>query len=581
MKITPQNKKLLLSRAFFLLFCVFCLGFTCSDTPFLTFHDAEANAFGTPVHGQRLLTGKQLDNSQLYLSLEDEADDFNDAVRLPESIRTGQYYIGQVNGNEYVMSFSSITDRTFEGQYYETSAGSIAYPQKFNGKYKKGKCILWHEGKKTVMKKLLLDTTDSTFSANYNIKKQEGALNFKRYRAPYFVTYKKRYHEEFFEYSVRKNVEYGKASGYWVSNPTSTKKYGKIIAEGLFSTLDKKELSLKMDLYFPEGDYLNARPLIMFIHGGGFYIGDKEDNPIVLWCQHYAKMGYVVASINYRMGFKPSKESIERCGYRATQDAHAAMRFLIHHKDQYHIDPNYIFVAGSSAGGITTLNLAFMRNANRPETSYGGVLLPDLGNIESSGNSLKENFNIRCICNMWGAVHDINVINNSRTSIISFHGDADKVVPYDYDVPFKDIKLGISKVFFNKMYGSAQIHKRAKALGYREELHTFPGLGHAPHTDENDKPTDKFWYIQQNMDRFFYKEFVPTELEITPVGGQQYTINATDYKQIHWRATGGVILSQNGNSVRVMWFGDASQHHLEASGYLKNGAIFYNKFTQE
>ena len=400
------------------------------------------------------------------------------------------------------------------------------------------------------------------------------AFSFGLYKEPEFKTFHKlnRYQNEYFEVEVEKDLKYGNANGYWVSRPDNSSNYAKIIASGVADAITKKDLDLRMDIYKPKDDYLNRRPVLLFIHGGGFYIGDKRDNPIVLWCKHFAKMGYVVASINYRMGFKAAKESIERCGYRAAQDAHAAMRYLIHYKDNLRIDPNYIFVAGSSAGGVTTLNLAFMRNGNRPESSHGGIILSDLGNIETSGNSFKETFHIRCIANMWGAVHDINMINNSQTSIISFHGNADQVVPYGTDVPFKDIKLGVSKIFFNKMYGSSPIHQRAKKLGYRQELHTFNGCGHAPHVDDNNKPTDKFYFIQEKMTDFFYKEFVPNTPTISHQNGQQYTANAGEFDSCYWRVTGGFILSQNGNTTRVVWQQDAKEKKLEMSGCLLNGA---------
>ena len=355
--------------------------------------------------------------------------------------------------------------------------------------------------------------------------------------------------------------------------------YGKIITSGIAKTISKKDFDLYMDIYLPKDDTMKQRPMVMFIHGGGFFIGDKRDNPIVLWCQHYAKMGYVAVSINYRMGFKPSKTSIERCGYSAAQDAHAAMRFLIHNKEKYRINPNYLFVAGSSAGGITTLNLAFMRNANRPESAEGGLFNEDLGNIESSGNSLKETFKIRCIANMWGSVHDINMINNAKISIISFHGDADKVVPYGADVPFKDLKLNISNLFFNKMYGSKAIHERAKKLGYREELHTFPGCGHAPHVDANNQPNEKFYFIQEKTTDFFYREFVPEEITIQPVTGQTYAVNATGISTCYWRITGGLILSTNKGTVRAVWLPNASERKLECMGRLENGAGFSAEYV--
>lgn len=51
------------------------------------------------------------------------------------------------------------------------------------------------------------------------------------------------------------------------------------------------------------------------------------------------------------MGFLlPYKDAIDCAGYRATQDANAALRYLMHHADFYRINPDLVFTWGSSAG---------------------------------------------------------------------------------------------------------------------------------------------------------------------------------------------------------------------------------------
>ena len=57
----------------------------------------------------------------------------------------------------------------------------------------------------------------------------------------------------------------------------------------------------KMDIYTPDGDTEINRPVILFMHGGSFYAGDKTDSYCVDFCTAFAKKGYVVASANYRL----------------------------------------------------------------------------------------------------------------------------------------------------------------------------------------------------------------------------------------------------------------------------------------
>ena len=51
--------------------------------------------------------------------------------------------------------------------------------------------------------------------------------------------------------------------------------------------------------------------------------------------------------------------------------------------------------ANAIGGSITAINLAFMRNKDRPQASYSSFMAEDLGNIETSGNNLRNKFRIK------------------------------------------------------------------------------------------------------------------------------------------------------------------------------------------
>ena len=56
----------------------------------------------------------------------------------------------------------------------------------------------------------------------------------------------------------------------------------------------------KYDLYVPANlDIGNAQQLILFIHGGSFNSGAKEDGEV--WCKYYASKGYIAASLDYSL----------------------------------------------------------------------------------------------------------------------------------------------------------------------------------------------------------------------------------------------------------------------------------------
>ena len=115
-----------------------------------------------------------------------------------------------------------------------------------------------------------------------------------------------------------------------------------------------------MDIYQPFDDTLSNRPVIIFMHPGSFLLGNNEVDDMVSLSNSSARRGYVACSINYRLGMNIlSSYSGERAVYRAVQDLSAAIRFLRENHSIYNINPDEIYVWGSSAGAMAGLHLAF------------------------------------------------------------------------------------------------------------------------------------------------------------------------------------------------------------------------------
>src|SRR3954469_9746638 len=62
---------------------------------------------------------------------------------------------------------------------------------------------------------------------------------------------------------------------------------------------DGNPVALKLDLYQPAGDTIAKRPALVWVHGGGFTMGDKGSGRGMT--TFFAKLGYVAVSINYRL----------------------------------------------------------------------------------------------------------------------------------------------------------------------------------------------------------------------------------------------------------------------------------------
>ncbi len=222
---------------------------------------------------------------------------------------------------------------------------------------------------------------------------------------------------------------------------------------------------LLMDVWYPSGanETLSERPFILLIHGGGFTSGNK--NFMSLECRRFAQKGYVAATINYRLGWDGNDPfGVILAAYRAQQDAMAALRYIVDNANTYEIDTNWVFIGGVSAGAITSLNTIFIN-----ETEWESVfpsIISDWGNLNTSGNSLTNTFDIKAVYNDCGMAFDVGINPADMVPIISFHGYLDNIVP-----------IGTA----DGTIGSAVIHDLLLANGVCSELTVDSLGGHCPH----------------------------------------------------------------------------------------------------
>ncbi|MBB4013786.1 alpha/beta hydrolase [Niveibacterium umoris] len=135
------------------------------------------------------------------------------------------------------------------------------------------------------------------------------------------------------------------------------------------SEIGTSELVLKLDVAVPPNATAGTpQPLVIWIHGGSFVGGSKEDHRED--AMTYARAGYVAATINYRL--TPDNEANPairvRAIQQATEDAMNAIRYLRANAATYHIDPNRVATIGTSAGGGISLI-----NAIEADTLAGSV----------------------------------------------------------------------------------------------------------------------------------------------------------------------------------------------------------------
>ena len=220
------------------------------------------------------------------------------------------------------------------------------------------------------------------------------------------------------------------------------------------------DIDLHMDIYEPEGDTMDDRPVIIFAHSGSFFLGSKDAQDMVELCKESARRGYVAISMEYRLGLNIlSSYSGERAVYRGIQDGSAIIRFLREYHDEFNINPEKIFLWGSSAGSFIGLHLAYLEDSERPLSTFGNDFDPDLGCIDCEGNTFIHSNKPAAVVSMWGAISDLEFIDSyENIPVALFHGTNDIVVPYDEGYPFT---LGIT---LPVVYGSSKISEKMNSF---------------------------------------------------------------------------------------------------------------------
>lgn len=242
--------------------------------------------------------------------------------------------------------------------------------------------------------------------------------------------------------------------------------------------------SLMLDISQPTDDIPPecGRPLAIIIHGGAWVGGDKNDSNPKRLREDFASRGYVAASFNYRLGVLHTDQDINcnipdwncfnvtdssewyRANYRAVQDIHGGIRFLLGKKVELNIDPNNVFIIGESAGAFIAMGVGYiddqgevinefvseLPDAPKPNNRYESSCIqaydlansideintsrPDLGNyLGVLNNNVEIDFKIQAVGNLFGA--SFNNIFPSLTkrapALYMFHQPCDLIVPHN------------------------------------------------------------------------------------------------------------------------------------------------------
>ena len=220
---------------------------------------------------------------------------------------------------------------------------------------------------------------------------------------------------------------------------------------------------LLMDVYMPEGDSEELRPLIILAHAGSYLpkglntlpFGDRKDSSIVEMCKQFAKRGWVAASMSYRLGWNPldptqegKAGTIMNAVYRSAQDARACVRFFQEDAatdNIYKVDTTKITVGGSNSGGYTALATGYLNKVEeinlfkfQDENGNSFINQAVTGGFYGEGGMEGVNYydnpghtsEIQMVLNLGGAIGDTSWMEIGEVPVVAFHGVQDVTTPF-------------------------------------------------------------------------------------------------------------------------------------------------------
>jgi len=212
------------------------------------------------------------------------------------------------------------------------------------------------------------------------------------------------------------NVGYAQAQTAYIDSLFTT------IEKTTHTYFNKLDEELKLDVFDPVENRDKKRPVILYVHGGGFSGGERDDPVHESFLKHFAYKGYVTATMSYTLQRKGQSFGCDvdagikiETFLETARDINRATSFFIKNGDSFAIDPSNIVIVGSSAGAEAVLHAAYW----------------DLTKSDSTGVILPDRFRYGGVISMAGATSNINHITSENAIPTQlFHGTNDPLVPY-------------------------------------------------------------------------------------------------------------------------------------------------------
>lgn len=222
---------------------------------------------------------------------------------------------------------------------------------------------------------------------------------------------------------------------------------------------------LFLDIYQPaKGSmtHINGKekPTVVFMFGGGFITGQRDNESYNKWFRQLTDNGYGVISIDYRLGLKGSNKVgiaqtnlLDKAIHMAVEDLFSATNFIIDNASELGVNPNNLVVSGSSAGAISVIQAEY-----------------EIANQTSWAKVLPEGFNYAGVMSFAGAIFSREGKVDFKTEpcpVMMLHGTADAIVPYT--------QIAVLNLGF---FGGGKLVERFKKYDFNYNMYHFVDYGH-------------------------------------------------------------------------------------------------------
>ena len=239
-----------------------------------------------------------------------------------------------------------------------------------------------------------------------------------------------------------------------------------IAPDGTYLYEKRDTCDLFLDIYNPANGSETTfqgieKPTIIFMFGGGFIRGSRDDQSYLPWFKMLTENGYRVISLDYRLGLKGADKVgvaqvnvLDKAIHMGVEDLFSATAFICDNAEQLGVDPSNMVISGSSAGAIIVMQAEY-EICNK--TSWTAVL--------------PEGFRYKGVMSFSGAILSregkVDYRHLTAAPTLMLHGTADELVPYKQIAVFN---LGF--------FGGGKLIERFKKFNFNYNMYHFIGYGH-------------------------------------------------------------------------------------------------------